>query len=232
MVDYGTPMLNLNQVLSRLKQALEQRQPFSIVRFGHAEMYVINEATWPEASWDFSEYSTYCGITGPLPNMSRDIIEALLEADIAGLGDHTPSWQIVMNKIFQHYDLVIKRSCSAWISHQMVKSEEFFQLLQGKRIVLLGRRGAEGAAKFEQRGIKVVAALPLEGYEQINPTLASLGKLPAFDLVLAAAGVPATIICPRIAEKYRTCALDFGHALDIVIDGEEGFDFDFSFGRL
>jgi hypothetical protein len=45
-----------------------------------------------------------------------------------------------------------------------------------------------------------------------------------WEIALVAAGIPATIMAPALAEKSGKVVIDFGDALDMVIDGEK-FDY-------
>ncbi|WP_366924155.1 hypothetical protein MFMK1_001108 [Metallumcola ferriviriculae] len=225
-------MFSVAQVMERLQAALVQQEPHSIIRIGHAEMYVMSINTWPEiTNWPdrikaFDRYLKYCGITGKRKSINDSLIRAVLKADIVGTGDHIEFWRLQMEKIFRYYGIRPEQTCSAWVSQKMIATREFFDVIRGKRIVLVGRRAKEAVAKFEYHGVKVVQTRGLEGFEEVETTLNWFEGIPDFDIALVAAGVPATTICPAIAELTGRIAIDFGHALDLIIDGQPGFHFE------
>lgn len=225
-------MLSLTEVMVQLQHAWVQKTPYSIIRIGHAEMYVMSINTWPETSnWPdrikaFDRYLQYCGITEQGKSVNEKLIRAIFDADIVGTGDHIQFWRSQMKKIFGYYGIIPKQTCSAWVTQKMVSTRQFFDFIRGKRIILIGRRAKEAVARLERHGAKVVSTRGLEGFEEAKTTLKWFEAAPDFDMALVAAGVPATIICPAVAQLTGRIVIDFGHALDLIVDGQAGFHFE------
>lgn len=224
---YSTKLTELDEILENIEAALKQNKPFSLSRIGHAEMHVMSYRIWPNHNINkyFYGYNEYTGITRLDKQIALRLVRALKKADVVGLANHTPYNEALLKKIMTHYKLSFSKICDAWICVQMINSQRFMDMLKSLEVVLIGRRAEEGAKKLGELGIKVVGAISHEGFEQIDETISNVISMPKFDIVLAAAGVPAAIMCPDIAGRRNKVALDFGHALDILID-KENFDFE------
>ncbi len=216
--------LDTHEVLDSMEAALAGRHPFSLVRVGHAEMFVLMDALWSEDISDFDRYRRYCGITSLKAGVAEDIIGALRAADIVGTGHHTDLWRQRMARIFQHCRLTPRKTCSAWVTHYMVQKPRFYRMIEGLRVVLLGRRSEEAVDRILQSGAVEAKAMRIEGLKDIDRVCRYLAYYDQFDLALLAAGVPATIAAPRLAELTGRVAVDFGHGLDLIIDGPELID--------
>lgn len=224
---YSKKLIMLDDILDYIESALKQNRSFSISRIGHAEMHVMSYKIWPSHNINryFYGYNEYTGITKLDNKIALRLVKALKKADVVGLGNHTPYNEALLKKIVTRYKLSFPRVCDAWISVQMINSSRFMDLLKSLKVVLIGRRAAEGAEKLKDIGIEVVGSVPHEGFGEIDKTIKTVLSIREFDIVLAAAGVPAAIMCPDIARARGKVALDFGHALDILID-KDGFDFE------
>lgn len=215
-------LMQLDEILEKLEFSMKQKKPYSLIRFGHGEMHVVSHKIYPEHNLNryFDHYHNYAGISELSDNIALNLINSLKRADLVGLGNHTPYNQELLDKIIDYYHLSLPAICNAWICVEMINSVKFFDLLKSKKIVIIGRRSTEGAVRFRDFGINVVGTIGHEGFEGIPKTLRAVSTMPEFDLAIVAAGVPATIMCPDIAEITGKVAIDFGHALDILIEGE------------
>lgn len=101
----------------------------------------------------------------------------------------------------------------------MIEEQKFWELLREKKIALIGRRAQEAIPYFQKNHVNVTIALPLEGTQHIKELHEYLAKNNDWNIALLAAGIPATILTPMLANSTGRIAIDFGHALDMVIDG-------------
>ena len=110
--------------------------------------------------------------------------------------------------------------CPAFITHDMIKCDRFWKVLKDRKIAIVGRRAAEASYVFKDRGIDIMYTTGLEGCDEIEEVYKDLSKRKDWEIALLSAGIPATILAPRLAKKTNKVAIDFGHALDMIIDGE------------
>lgn len=209
----------LDDVLNEIDLALKHKRSYSLVRFGHAEMRVASYKFFNDP--DFAYYYKYNGITELTDNIALKLIKAFRHANVVGVTNHTPMHKKLLKSIMNYYQLSFPVVCNAWINEEMRKSTRFFNMIKPLKIVLVGRRAAEGAKKFRSLGINVVGNIGHEGFSQMPKTMKAIGNMPSFDIALISAGVPATIMCPEIARMTGKVVIDFGSAIDVLIDGKK-----------
>lgn len=226
--EYEHRYLDLQQVLELMKQALKEKRPFSLARFGHAEIYY---ALWP-SSMHYKEGLDYCapynGATGNPKRIKELVTQALKSTKVVGLlsKDEHDYFHEETVRLLTSLKLIPDYICSPFITHPMSKNADFWNLLKTLNVVLVGRRATEAKPIFQNRGVNIVKTLKLEGIDQILPVQRQLERIQdSWDLAILAAGVPATILTERLASATNHVVLDFGHALDVLIDGAN-FDFD------
>ncbi|KIL36979.1 hypothetical protein SD71_04600 [Cohnella kolymensis] len=222
--DYENYMLSLKEVISILEEAVVNKKPCSLARFGHTEVCIAYN-TYPEwiLGWNGREYS---GSTGAPQQMQQDLQTALKLVDIAGLhSSYVPADKEYANltkELLQHLDFIPRYICSAWITHKMPHTDSFWKWLKKYKVALVGRRAAEAVPFFqEEKGVAVVTTLTLEGYGEIDSVCEELTKDGNWQIALISAGLPARILVSRLAPASGRVAIDFGHALDQVIEGSK-----------
>ncbi len=99
-------------------------------------------------------------------------------------------------------------------------------------MVLVGRQAHEATKIIRDKGAVSVQSLTVEGLGDVERLCRYLNYHSQFDLALLAAGVPVTIAVLRIAEATGRVVIDFGHALDLIIDGPELIDCQEYFEKL
>lgn len=223
--DFKDRLLDLNNVLEMINLAYIEKRPLSLSRFGHAELLYLG---WPEVSeltGGFEKIRKYNGGTANIDEIKIDVLEALKQVDITGIlttGDSdSTGWDIMTKEIFHKFNFTPQYVCSAWVTHSMVEEPEqqFLKWLNNKEIVLVGRRAQEAAKKFKDFGANVVDCLGIESYSEINEVHRKLVNNNKWEIALLAAGISATVLAPRVAASTGRIAIDFGHALDSIIDG-------------
>lgn len=220
---YEERMLNLTKVIRLLDQAIEEKKPLSLARFSHTEISLAWNS-WPNwiETWTLREYN---GSTGDPYQMQQEVREALLTVDIAGLlsrhHESDRSYAEATKELLEYLKFQPKFVCSAWITHDMSRSSEFWTWLKRYKVFIVGRRAAEAVPEFTKRGVVVTGTTTLEGYQEIEGVLEKVCLNPTWEVAILSAGLPATLLAPRLAVKSSRVVLDFGHAIDIILEGHQ-----------
>lgn len=80
----------------------------------------------------------------------------------------------------------------------------------------VGRKAPLATSSFKEKGVNVADFMGFEGFDDSFRVLKELEFSGNFDAVLVSAGIPAVFLCPEIAKKFSTVALDVGHVMDIL----------------
>jgi hypothetical protein len=222
--NYEDFFLNINDVVELFRQASFEKKPLSLARFGHAEMSV---AFYPYPDWIKKwKFKDYVGATGSPKQIQEDLWEAIKTTDIVGF--HTSKAREEADritaeetkKLLSRLNIQPRKICDAWITHAFLDNPSFWELLRHLKVVLIGRRSKEAEPYFQKRGISVVGTYSLEGYTEINSVFSQLCQNHDWDLALISAGIPASILAPKLAHACGKLTIDFGHALDKIIEGD------------
>ncbi|WP_282943035.1 GT-D fold domain-containing glycosyltransferase [Paenibacillus sp. RC67] len=226
---YERYLLKIEEVLECIDTAVTEGTPYSLARFGHAEIAELQES--PELYRGMEYYRKYNGVTRG--NLKQELVEAFKSCTTAGILPtlEDMSGAEYSRQAFRNLGLEFYTICSAWITHHMTRFPFFWGWVRPYRLVLVGRRAAEAAPIFASKGVTVVDTVMLSDYEQLEQAYQHLCQVGGWDIALIAAGVPATLLAPRLANATGKVAIDFGHALDLIIDGED-FDFEGLVKRL
>jgi hypothetical protein len=216
-------MISTQQILTVVDQAIKNKKSFSLSRFGIGEVTFLMSSANSILIQQFQRYIGYAGITCSYNELRRELIGALKTVDIAGL---IPSWRLDFwaektEKILNELKYTPARTCCAWVMHDVVSQGLFWPWIRNKKVVLVGRRSVQAVSIFEQNAVQIMGSVGLEGYEELDQAYNYLMELPNWDLALVSAGIPATILVPKIAKTAGKAAIDFGHALDFILDGEK-----------
>lgn len=229
--NYEDFMISLNSVLDLLETAIKSQRGLSLSRFGHAELAYIGSVDFPEWKYGIDPHSFYAGATASDKTLQQELRQALKASDIVGFHaswSHSPDDRDAARKtsiLLKQLIIRPKHICDAYITHHMIESDRFWKLLKNRKVALVGRRAKEAYAAFKNKGIDVSYITTLEGYQEIDKVYNDLSGRQDWDIAIVAAGIPATILAPKLAEKSNKVVIDFGHALDMVIDGES-FNYD------
>ena len=223
--NYEEKMLDLENVLTLMEDALQNQKSLSLGRYGHGELAYLGWTFFPEWTILFEPNSAYAGATESLTTIKKELDSALRTTDIVGFhASWGHAWEDretakLTGQLLDYLNFIPENVCSAFITHDMITDPQFWTILKDRKIALIGRRAAEAAPLFINRGLNVTYTRGLEGFEQIEEAYQDLA-LRDWDIALVAAGIPATILAPRLANHTNRVVIDFGHALDKLIDGE------------
>lgn len=226
MVDisrYDAAFLSIDEVVGLIRRALQEGRPFALARMGTAEIAVLAHELDP-AHWPMQPFIAYSGVSRFLPHTALWLQAVLQLTDLLGLLPLGHSQGPQTLRLLQTYGIKPRQVCNAFLPKDLAVYPPFIEMLAGPRLIVVGRRAAESVPALARHGIRPVATYDLEGMDSLVSTLDAIAAGPDFDLALLAAGVPATIAAVELAEKRGKVALDFGHGLDILIDGD-AFDY-------
>lgn len=235
--DFENNILNTNQVLRIIKEAVERKQPLSLTRFSHAELTYLNWQNHQKLVNKMEKYREYNGADIPIEKLTTMLIESVKNTTITGFipqafakytthpRDQNNGWYWYnLTKEFLHRENFMPESiCSVWSTQEMVYKRRFWKLLSGRSIAIVGRRAKEAVDHFNNNGANVTEAIELDGINKVNEVKEYLTNKD-WEIAIISAGIPATILTPQLANETGRVVIDFGHGLDRIIDGEK-FDF-------
>lgn len=228
--------LEMDGVLDQIEAALREKRPFSLVRVGDGENIVMSQETvWTveqvlQERWAIKANRGQKGVH--LPNLElRDLVAASLQrASLVGVlppGDLTinaPDYlkRPLTDMLFAHFGISPAFTCHACINRQLVHSPHFWNIIAGKRVLLVTREIEKLRATLVQEPyhLNIAAALPFDNYDQMTETLQWIQtNQHSFDVALFSCGVNAVILAERTAALAGKVAIDFGKANSIILNG-------------
>jgi hypothetical protein len=208
----------VNEVFGKIKLALANGHSLSIARFGNGEAIALAQGVLipPERIPFWLEYA---GVKLPDERIKQELMEALANADIVGLSTDRSNWDCapLLEQILITYKLKPRFITDGAINWQLHKMSRFYQTISNYATVLVGRLAPAAAPYLIGRGVKIVNSLVLENYNDLSRIEESLLSGPRFRIALIAAGIPATILCPRLARKTGCIAIDYGHVINDLL---------------
>lgn len=223
------------EVLKQIKNALQYRKPFSLVRVGDGENIILaqgkfmSEEEVMNSYWvQQSESGKGKGVTLPSLRLRDRLLRHISKANIVGIcrnsGDRVRAPAIykreLTNKIFEFYNLTPKQCCYVFINREMVSHRMFWEIMNQYRVLLISKWARDYAdfirKKYPKLRPNIVECINFTHYDQIPKLLKQVGKY-HFDLALISAGVNALIIAPKIAEMYGKVAIDFGKTMMFTV---------------
>lgn len=226
--NYEDAMMQINEVFDLIDEALIKRKPLSLGRYGHGELAYLGWTHFPHWARLLEPHCAYAGATAPIATIEGDLNSALRATDIVGFHVSVgEAWEDrktakLTAELLEIINYRPNQVCSALITHEMIKNDRFWSMLKKNKVALIGRRAGEARLLFENKGINVTVISTLEGYEEIEKVYQLLaGEEKDWDIALLSAGIPATILAPRLANQTKKVVIDFGHALDRAIEGEK-----------
>lgn len=228
--------LEMQDVLDQLEAALQEKRPFSLVRVGDGENIVMSqESVWPmeqvlQERWAIKANLGQKGLRLPNLKMRDEVAASLKKATIVGVlprGDSTikaPDYlkRPLTDMIFAHYGISPQLTCHACVNRELVQVPRFWQILAGKRVLLVTRELDELQAALvkEPYHLDIVSTVAFDNYDQMDETLQWIQThQDDFDVALFSCGVNAVILAERTAALAGKVAIDFGKANNMILKG-------------
>lgn len=228
--------LELQDVLDQLEAAIMEQRPLSLVRVGDGENIVMSQETvWTmeqvlQERWAKKANLGQKGLRLPNSQLRDEVAASLQRADIVGVlprGDSTinaPDYlkRPLTDMVFAHFGISPSRTCHACVNRELAQNPRFWQMLAGKRVLLVTREieALRSTLEREPYHLNIVTALPFDSYAQMGETLHWIQtNQDTFDVALFSCGVNAVILAERTATLAGKVAIDFGKANNIILKG-------------
>ena len=220
---YEKSLLDNMKVIELLDQAIKQNKGFSLARFGIGEISYLSYPANGLFVQEFKRYVSYAGVSNAPEIIRRELVKSLRDTDIAGLIApwRLDPWAKQTRTVLEQLKFMPSKACCAWIMQSLLDEGTLWPWLSNKKVLLVGRRSKEAEIVFKEQGVQITGSIDLNGYEELNRVQNELQSDQEWEIALISAGIPATILAPRIAKLTQKVAIDFGHALDMIIDGKE-----------
>lgn len=210
------------QVAGEIRSAMDERRSFSLVRLGDGELLTLAYGTVISntEAHELGAFLPYAGV--PLPDVSVQslLLNSIMKADYVGVPmSRRPEFQMLLFAVSKHYgwSLAQSRLTTSLINYQLHQHGLLLPMLANQRVLLIGNKAAEAADIMRKQGINVVGSVsPVRGFEDIERVIEQC-RMYKFDICLIAAGVPAVVLCQRIASEDNKVAIDIGHLADQMI---------------
>lgn len=217
-----------------IKRRMRLKQPFSLVRVGDGENIVLaQQGVWPirkvlRTKWaKRSRKTNKKGVKLPNIQLRNQMIVALRRASLIGI----PYWKEreikakqkylrpLTEKAFRRYNIRPKRVCHTFINRHMPERKEFWNMLKGKRVLLISKwanRFKRYVKKnYPKHRIRIIP-VRFSNYHQIQPIFRKVRPIKA-DIALVSTGVNALILVDRLAREQGRVAIDFGKTPMLIL---------------
>jgi len=219
---------HVDTVLLRIKQALQKKKGLSLIRLASGEAFVLAHQTLIPINripW----WVEYAGVKLPNENARRLLLEALLTGDIVGLSTDYKHWESapLLDLALTAYKIRPRYITNSTINWHLHYKNRLYKLIGKEPTILVGRLAKEALPTLRQRGVNLVYTENLEGLDDLPRAERAIRSKPHFRVALIAAGIPAAILCPRLAREMNCIAIDYGHVInDLVKPGFSVNDLD------
>lgn len=219
--------LKWKQVLRSIKHALDNHQPFSMVRIGDGENIVMaQKSVWSirrvlKELWAKKANRGKKGVRLPNLKLRNEMVRSIKKANIVGIlvpGDtrtvaHPRVKRPLTNKIFRYYKLKPRNTCDAVVNRFLAGRKEFWEVLRGRRVLIITRE-ARKLKKILQKDpyrMDIAGTIVFSDYKQMGRALKQAEEMKnQFDIALISCGVNSVVLAPEIARLTGKVAIDFG----------------------
>ncbi len=217
--DYQKKMLSTEQVFQMIKEAIRRGKGLSLIRIGDGETRAIahNDLITMNEVPDWIRYS---GVLLPDQAIKKELIASIRRADIVGLPlENYYYFKPLMLEIINKYQISLEQSCPNRINYYLFNQGYLRKIIAGHKVIIIGRKAALSSPYFSQFAT-IVATYNLPNTFFVNQLFQQIKEEPAFEIALVAAGIPAVILCPMLADLKKV-AIDLGHVIDGIVEPEK-----------
>lgn len=205
-------LIYVNELVALMELAIEQGRGFSVVRVGDGENAVLAGTPTSEG---------YCGVNTPNPAAAKALAEAIRHADVVGIFPRD-EWT---TECFTLYDLQPAKMMYAFDNLYWCCEKSFLMLLKKHPLVLIGKSMPQFRKLLEEKiGAQVADVIVIKSFNEIEDVLARLKDID-FKVAVISAGVNADILATQIKLRFGKVGIDFGHAVDHILAGDQNMPF-------
>ncbi|MEW4426386.1 GT-D fold domain-containing glycosyltransferase [Paenibacillus pabuli] len=220
-----TRLASPHEVADQIQGALVAQRPLSVVRLGDGELLTLAADTVlpGEQVQELAPFLPYAGVPRSVPEIRAALAEAIQGADWVGVPiSRAPTFQGLLFPVMRHFGIDWSRLklTSSTINYSLHHAGLLLPILQGRRVLVIGSQASGLGALLLSHGIHVTGMIGSVAGVMDVPRVVQETAAHSFDIALVAAGVPAVILCRRIAGELGRVALDFGHLADKLVTGE------------
>ncbi|MBW7474516.1 succinyl-CoA synthetase [Paenibacillus oenotherae] len=219
------PLIGVHEVFAEMEQAIQAEQPCAVVRLGDGELLALSQEVVYDGPTVLHEgkFLPYAGVTPP-DLMARDQLAlAVQHAQIVGVPlSRRKHFQPLLHPVLRGHGIHpgSLRMTTSTINYGLYQEGLLLRLLAGRKLLLIGNAAPPLAVLLQERGYTVSGIIsPVNGFPDIERVMSEVRDA-VFDLALVSAGIPAVVICWRIAAERGKVALDFGHMADTIVKGQ------------
>lgn len=232
--------LTSSELLDKIIDALNRKQPLSVVSVGYTESFVMAQYAILSENEIMDDPETIaansnCSLDRGhfhrgliFPNIqARDVtVEAVKKANIIGLNLNIPTAGNLTKRVFDYYKISPDYVFEAYIRRVIMFSQhsKFHQMLAGRKILIICNYADEVKKSLEKNlmkkiGFDVVGAIKIKQFTDLPRVKNEIDSYD-FDLCLLAAGTNAVILGSYIANESGKVAFDLGQGMESLITGE------------
>lgn len=232
--------LTSSELLDKIIDALNRKQPLSIVSVGYTESFVMAQYALlseeeilndPETIVANSNYNLdrghfHRGLIFPNIQARDWAVEAVKNANIVGLNLNIPTAGNLTKRVFDFYKISPDYVFEAYIRRVIMFSQQikFHQMLAGRKILIICNYADEIKRSLKKNLMKklrfdVVGAIKIKQFSDIPRVKKEIDSY-NFDLCLLAAGTNAIILGSYIANERGKVAFDLGQGMESLITGK------------
>ncbi|MFC5648064.1 GT-D fold domain-containing glycosyltransferase [Paenibacillus solisilvae] len=222
------PLMEVQEVFAEMEQAVRLERPCAVIRLGDGELLALSQEKIYDSETVKQEgrFLSYAGVNPPDLHARDQIALAICHAQIVGVPmSRRKNFQPLLHPVLRSHGIDPRRLrlTSSTINYGLHTAGLLTQLLQGKRLLIIGNVAPELAQVLQENGFLVTGIIsPVHGFADIERVMAEVRDA-VFDLALVSAGIPAVVISYRIAAERGKVAIDFGHMADAIVKGEVKF---------
>ncbi|WP_274649447.1 GT-D fold domain-containing glycosyltransferase [Paenibacillus humicola] len=219
------PLLDVNGVFAEMNSAIAEERPCSVVRLGDGELLALAQGVVYDAATIEREgrFLPYAGVVPPDLAARDQLAQAIRHSQIVGVPQSRKKhFQPLLYPALRGHgiDPGSLRMTVSTINYSLYQAGLLMPLLRGRRLLLIGNAAPQLARVLTDAGCAISGVIsPVRGFPDIDRVMREARNAP-FDLALVSAGIPAVVICWRIAAERGKTALDFGHMADTIVKGE------------
>jgi hypothetical protein len=214
----GKKIHPVKDVLDKIRNALTTGGRLSLIRLASGEAFTLAHGVLlpiHRIPW----WVEYAGVKLPNEPARQALLTALRTADIVGLSTDCEHWEAapLLEQCLSHFQVAPYWLTDSTINWHLHYYDRLYRVLGDAPTVLVGRMAPAAAGRLRRKGVNVVGAVPLEGFADLSQVEETLLDRACFRVALVAAGIPAAILCPRLARKTGCIAIDYGHVINDLL---------------